>query len=83
MVAPLVQLQRLEVRGAERLNARVVVTLQHMLPGLQWVKMYGCAKLLPSAAVGGVAGEQQQQREAQALAKVQLLLRPGLVLEVV
>jgi hypothetical protein len=85
MVAPLVQLQRLEFQHAARLNARVAPLLQHMLPQLQLVRLVGCGTLLPSVAGSATAdgAEQQQQREEQALAKVQRLLRPGLEVVVV
>jgi hypothetical protein len=85
MLAPLVQLQRLEVVAAPGLNARAVVPLQHMLPQLQHVQLRGCDKLQPvvlSVFAEEVGQEQQAAEAAQLLAKVQRLLRPGLVLEV-
>jgi hypothetical protein len=79
MVAPLMQLQRLELFDAPRLNARVVLVLQTMLPQLQYVELYDCGRLLP-AAVGGMELWQQQEKERAALARVRRLLRPGLEL---
>jgi hypothetical protein len=96
MVEPLQQLQRLVIVDADRVNARAVPVLQHMLPELQQVKLLGCGRLQPLTA-GLEQQEQQQegeegagtemegplQQEAAVFARVKQLLRPGLVLEVV
>jgi hypothetical protein len=47
MVAPLQQLQRVEVRHAPRVNARIALALQSLLPQLQFVDLWGCGRLLP------------------------------------
>jgi hypothetical protein len=77
MLAPLVQLQNLVVSYAPRLNARVAVTLQHMLPQLRECDIFRCGKTLPVAAA-----EDHQQGEEEILGKVKQLLRPGLQLRV-
>jgi hypothetical protein len=79
MLAPLVQLQRLEVQDAPGLNATAACTLQFMLPQLQWLKLYLCGDLVPELAHGP---EVPPEAEHQVLARVKQLLRPGLVLEV-
>jgi hypothetical protein len=79
-----VQLRSLCIVGAERVNSRMVVALQHMLPRLQSVELHGCGRLLQLA--GGNMQQQGQQdpevAEEQATQKVKALLRPGLLLEV-
>jgi hypothetical protein len=84
MLAPVVQLRSLCIVGAERVNSRMVVALQHMLPRLQSVELHGCGRLLQLA--GGNMQQQGQQdpevAEEQATQKVKALLRPGLLLEV-
>jgi hypothetical protein len=82
MVAPLAQLQWLEVRNAPWVNARVALGLQSMLPQLQSLHLAECGKL-------SAAGQHQQQDEEEAeeeeqavLLKVESLLRPGLQLRV-
>jgi hypothetical protein len=75
MLAPLVQLRYVEVLQALRLNARVALVLQTMLPKLQKLKLLHCGGLLPLAAAG--AGEQEEE---EVLGKVKKLLRPGLLL---
>jgi hypothetical protein len=77
MLAPLVQLRRLEVDRALRLNARVALVLQHMLPQLQELTLGSCGHQLPLAAAA-----EHQQRQEQILGKVKQLLRPGLQLVV-
>jgi hypothetical protein len=75
MVVPLgAKLQHLEVWDAPRLNARVALGLQSMLPQLQSVELRRCGGQLP-LLLGG-----SQQQEQQVLESVRQLLRPGLVL---
>jgi hypothetical protein len=75
MVSPLVQLQRLVLEGAPRVNARVALVLQSLLPCLQHIKLQGCGELLLEESATWL----QQQ---QALDCVTQLLRPGLEVEV-
>jgi hypothetical protein len=75
MVAPLVQLQRLEVHSAPRVNARLALVLQPMLPQLKHLKLWACGVQLPLSA-----GSPQQQQQEEVLGKVRQLLRPGLLL---
>jgi hypothetical protein len=84
MLAPLVRLRSLRIDGALRLNARVVVPLQYMLPQLQSVVLQDCGRLLQVAQGGEQQEEQQQEQrvaEEEATEKVKRLLRPGLQLE--
>jgi hypothetical protein len=74
MLAPLVQLQQVQLLDAPRVNARVALSLQPLLPQLQSVRLLRCGELLPEGS--------DWQREQQALGGVMQLLRPGLVLEV-
>jgi hypothetical protein len=76
MLGPLVQLQRLEVWEAARLNARVALVLQSMLPQVQCVKLVRCGWLLPDAYT-------DHSQEQRALSSVRQLLRPGLEVDVV
>jgi hypothetical protein len=91
MLAPLMQLRQLKILGVWRLNARAVLTLQHMLPRLSSVRLVACGSLLPVPAAAPNEQQQeedhqqqqeQQHHEQRALARVKQLLRPGLVLEV-
>jgi hypothetical protein len=88
MLAPMQQLQRLEVVSAPGLNARAVVPLQYMVPQLQWVRLRGCGKLVPVVVNRGFGQDQEVNQQqvaaeaAQLLESVRQLLRPGLVLEV-
>jgi hypothetical protein len=77
MLAPLVQLRRLEVEYAARLNARVAVPLQHMLPQLQVLTLQHCGRELPMAPA-----HYPRERQEELLGKVRQLLRPGLQLVV-
>jgi hypothetical protein len=78
MLAPLVQLRCLEVSRAPRLNARVALVLQTMLPKLRKLILKDCGSQLPLEAASAI----QQGRE-EILGKVKELLRPGLQLVVV
>jgi hypothetical protein len=77
MLAPLVQLQCLEMLYAPRLNARVVLSLQHMLPRLKKVCLFKCGSQLPLEAAA-----EHQQRQEEIMGKVKRLLRDGLQLVV-
>jgi hypothetical protein len=77
MVAPLVQLQRLEVCGAPRVSARVAVPLQYMLPQLEQIMLRRCGRLVPEGVHAPGQQQQQDQQEAEALEQVKRLLRPG------
>jgi hypothetical protein len=63
MLAPLMQLQHLELERAHGLKASVVVTLQHMLPQLQFMQLSDCGRLLPDPSC---AHQQQQLGQASA-----------------
>jgi hypothetical protein len=47
MLAPLVQLQHLEITSAPRVNARIALALQSMLPQLQCLMLGECGHLVP------------------------------------
>jgi hypothetical protein len=70
-------LQLLGVQRAPRLNARVVLGMQPLLPRLQHISLSQCGAQMPLLPAG--SGVVQQQ---QALDGVKQLLRPGLVLRV-
>jgi hypothetical protein len=74
MLAPLMQLQRVQLCDASRVNARVALALQAMLPQLQRVELLRCGELLPEGS--------EWRQEVRALDRLKQLLRPGLVLEV-
>jgi hypothetical protein len=80
MLAPVVQLRHVSIRHVLLINAFIVGWLQGFMPHLQSVSLYGCGRLVP--AVEGVPGEWLQSCEALAYAKVQRLLRPGVMLYV-
>jgi hypothetical protein len=93
MLAPLVQLQRLQLSYVPRLDARTVLPLQYMLPALRLVTLMGCSRLLPVPGAAPCIQQQQQQQwqqhqqqeeadEARALERVKQLLRRSLVLKV-
>jgi hypothetical protein len=69
------KLQGLEVRHAPRLNARVALVLQSLLPQLQRVVLNSCGAQLPLMPAGST-----RQQVQQALDGVMQLLRPGLQL---
>jgi hypothetical protein len=77
MMAPLGQLRHLEVGHVPRLNARVALVLQHMLPQLSEVIMRVCGSQLPLAPAS-----HSSEREEELLGDVKQLLRPGLQLVV-
>jgi hypothetical protein len=79
MLAPLVQLQRLKLYSAQRLNARVALVLQTMLPQLRRLTLWGCGSQAPLEAAPAAAGHQGRE---QVLGKVKQLLRDGLELVV-
>lgn len=89
MLAPVVQLRPLAVSDVP-VNARIVGWLQGMMPQLQRVELAGgCRRLVPAAAgscsdsvPAWLRQQQAEADEAEALAKVRRLLRPGLVLKV-
>jgi hypothetical protein len=68
------QLQRVQLCDASRVNARVALALQAMLPQLQRVELLRCGELLPEGS--------EWRQEVRALDRLKQLLRPGLVLEV-
>jgi hypothetical protein len=78
MLAPLVQLQRLHISHARRLNARAALVLQTMLPQLQQLTLESCGSRAPLEAAAA-AGHQGRE---QVLGKVKQLLRDGLELVV-
>jgi hypothetical protein len=89
MVAPLKQLQRLEVTNAPRVDAHIALGLQHMLPRLRHIKLQDCGSLLywPASNAGGRGDDSSEseaddvdEREEQALQQVMQLLRPDLKL---
>jgi hypothetical protein len=80
MLAPLVQLRSLWILDADRVNGRIVVPLQYMLPRLQSVELLGCGRLLRVAG-GDMQQEEVEAAEQQATEKVKQLLRAGLHLE--
>jgi hypothetical protein len=77
MLRPLVQLTSLHLMNAPRVNARIALPLQPMLPGLKSVRLDECGGDVPLAQRGQ---QQQWQAEQRLLAKVKQLLKPGLVL---
>jgi hypothetical protein len=66
-------LQFFHVLSAPRVNARVVLVLQSLLPQLHVVWLQACGKQLPLMPAGS-----QAEQEQQALDSVKQLLRPGL-----
>lgn len=82
MLAPLGRLQSLVLMYAPRVDARVAVPLQYMLPQLQKLELKLGGTLLPDDEDEYEDEEEQQQEEAEALNQVVQLLRPGLRLTV-
>jgi hypothetical protein len=90
MVAPLVQLEVLNVVNTSWVNPQVALPLQYMLPQLQCILLTGCGQLTIMDAAAGAGGMGQQQEvlealaeeESEALWKVERLLRPSLELYV-
>jgi hypothetical protein len=83
MVAPLKQLQRLEVLEAPRVNARVALVLQSMLPHLQQITLSDCGRLLPVAESSGddssdSEDDEESDQEFRARQQVLQLLRADL-----
>jgi hypothetical protein len=75
MVAPLVRLQFLTIRAAARVDARIALVLQHMLPQLRHLSLFKAASLVP--APDGDTLDWRADEQA-ALHKVTRLLRPRL-----
>jgi hypothetical protein len=89
MVAPLKQLQRLEVTNAPRVNARIALVLQSMLPQLQCVVLEECGRLLPVTAAAANSddsswSDEDEEDEQEVLVRQQVLqlLRAGLEVQV-
>jgi hypothetical protein len=78
MVAAAPQLQHIVIHSAPRVNARCALLLQTVLPRLQVVELVDCGSLMPLAA----GAQQHTCNVHEVLAKVRLLLRPGIVLNV-
>jgi hypothetical protein len=89
MVGPLKQLQRLEVTNAPRVNARIALGLQLLLPQLQQLDLNDCGRLLPVAASSSDSSDSEEdelqaesQQEWRARQQVLQLLRAGLEVRV-
>jgi hypothetical protein len=85
MLATAKQLQRLQLCHAPRLNARVALALQWLLPQLQHLALSNCGAAMPLVVTDPQQQQQQQQtfqRTEEVLAKVKQQLRRSLVLAV-
>jgi hypothetical protein len=87
MCSTLVQLQHVVLFHAPRVNARVALALQPVLPRLQLIQLVGCGKEVPLTSAGSQQQQQrkpkqQQKQQQQALNKVKQRLRRGLTLAV-
>jgi hypothetical protein len=82
MVAPLKQLQQLEVTNAPRVNARIALGLQSLLPQLQDIDLVECGRLLPAEPSSGYdsddSDEEESEQETRARQQVLQLLRSDL-----